>query len=65
MYETKPGYDEKPETLRFLNKDERNERTPGRKLTKDDISTTSVLIRGCSTQDCCGTGPLTGDGGGN
>jgi len=27
-------------------------RTPGRKLTKEDLSTTSALILGCTTQ-CC------------
>ena len=28
-------------------------RTPGRKLIKEDIATTSVLIRGCTPQTCC------------
>jgi hypothetical protein len=29
-------------------------RTPGsRKLIKEDITTTSVLIRGCTVQTCC------------
>jgi len=38
-------------------------RTPGRKLTKEDLSATSALILGCTTQCCpdmsdC-SGPLT------
>ncbi|MCA1618606.1 MAG: hypothetical protein LC795_04690 [Acidobacteria bacterium] len=37
----------------LLNNDERDGRTPARKLVKDDISSTSVLIRGCTTQKCC------------
>ena len=35
-------------------------RTPGRKLTKEDLSATSVLLLGCTCQECCspqGTGP--------
>jgi len=32
----------------------REGRTPGRKLSKDDITSASVLIRGCTTQSCCG-----------
>jgi hypothetical protein len=35
-------------------------RTPGRKLTKEDLSATSVLLMGCTCQECCdpaGTGP--------
>jgi hypothetical protein len=38
-------------------------RTPGRKLTKEDLSVTSALILGCTCQPCCdpkGTGPETG-----
>ena len=35
-------------------------RTPGRKLTKEDLSATSALILGCTTQccssDCSGGG---------
>jgi hypothetical protein len=42
------------ESLKFNDNDTRNNRTPGRKLSKDDISNTSVLIRGCTTQSCCG-----------
>jgi hypothetical protein len=39
-------------------RDKKNEqqppaRTPGRKLVKEDITTTSVLIRGCTVQTCC------------
>jgi len=40
-------------------------RTPGRKLTKEDLSTTSALILGCTTQccpkepDCSGPPPIT------
>lgn len=30
-----------------------NWRTPGRKLTKEDLSATSILILGCSEQGCC------------
>ena len=29
-------------------------RTPGRKLTKEDLSATSALILGCTTQCCNG-----------
>jgi hypothetical protein len=58
MYETTPQPAGVPETLTFQNDGERKERTPGRKLSKDDISSTSVLIRGCTTQSCCG-GPDT------
>jgi hypothetical protein len=29
-------------------------RTPGRKLTKEDLSATSALILGCTTQCCKG-----------
>jgi hypothetical protein len=35
-------------------------RTPGRKLTKEDLSATSALILGCTTQCCnsdCSSGP--------
>lgn len=35
-------------------------RTPGRKLTKEDLAATSALILGCTCQTCCnpaGTGP--------
>ena len=32
----------------------REGRTPSRKLSKDDIASASVLIRGCTTQSCCG-----------
>jgi len=38
-------------------------RTPGRKLTKEDLSVTSALILGCSCQPCCkppDSGPETG-----
>jgi len=41
-------------------KTEQNEkfqgRTPGRKLTREDLSKTvgGALIRGCCTQGCCG-----------
>ena len=39
-------------------------RTPGRKLTKEDLSATSALILGCTTQccnsDCSGPPPETG-----
>jgi hypothetical protein len=28
-------------------------RTPARKLNKEDLSTTSALIRGCCMQGCC------------
>ena len=38
-------------------------RTPGRKLTKEDLSATSVLLMGCTCQACCdpaGTGPSGG-----
>jgi hypothetical protein len=28
-------------------------RTPGRKLVKEDLASTSVLIRGCTVQTCC------------
>ena len=28
-------------------------RTPGRKLIKEDLASTSVLIRGCTVQTCC------------
>lgn len=31
-------------------------RTPGRKLTKEDLSATSALILGCTTQCCPGSG---------
>ncbi|MCA1612648.1 MAG: hypothetical protein LC795_04695 [Acidobacteria bacterium] len=40
-------------TTQPLKYDERDGRTPARKLVKDDISSTSVLIRGCTTQKCC------------
>ena len=30
-------------------------RTPGRKLTKEDLSATSALILGCTTQCCPGS----------
>lgn len=40
----------------------RRERTPGRKLSKQDLTSITggkqVLLRGCCTQECCG-----GDGG--
>ncbi|MCA1612649.1 MAG: hypothetical protein LC795_04700 [Acidobacteria bacterium] len=43
-----------PETTRVVNRNnDGGARTPGRKLVKDDISTTSALIRGCTTQCCC------------
>ena len=38
-------------------------RTPGRKLTKEDLSATSALILGCTTQ-CCSSDCST-DGGGD
>ena len=39
-------------------------RTPGRKLTKEDLSATSALILGCTTQCCNGdcSGPLPDTG---
>jgi len=46
------------ESLKFNDNSARSNRTPGRKLSKDDISNTSVLIRGCTTQCCCGDGPV-------
>ena len=36
-------------------------RTPGRKLTKEDLSATSALILGCTTQ-CCSGGCSEGGG---
>jgi hypothetical protein len=39
-------------------------RTPGRKLTKEDLSATSALILGCTTQCCnsdCSGGPAPVD----
>jgi hypothetical protein len=35
-------------------------RTPGRKLTKEDLSATSVLLMGCTCQECCKDDPGTG-----
>lgn len=35
------------------NEQQQSERTPGRKLVKEDLATTSVLIFGCSPQTCC------------
>jgi len=36
------------------------QRTPGRKLTQEDLSSISggkeLLLRGCCTQECCGGG---------
>lgn len=34
-------------------------RTPGRKLTRDDLAKTmgGALMRGCCTQGCCGDEP--------
>jgi len=40
------------EPLKF-NDAGRDGRTPGRKLSKDDIASTSALIRGCTNQSCC------------
>jgi hypothetical protein len=36
-------------------KEQFQDRTPGRKLTREDLSKTmgGVLIRGCCTQGCC------------
>jgi hypothetical protein len=62
MYETMPRVAEATEALKLQENGKRSERTPGRKLTKDDISSTSVLIRGCTTQSCCEPPPLTGGG---
>jgi hypothetical protein len=46
---------EKKASQNEKNRNEPNSgRTPGRKLVKEDITTTSVLIRGCSIQTCCG-----------
>jgi len=42
------------ESLKFNDNGGSSSRTPGRKLSKDDISNTSALIRGCTTQSCCG-----------
>jgi hypothetical protein len=38
-------------------KDQFQGRTPGRKLTRDDLSKTmgGALVRGCCTQGCCET----------
>jgi hypothetical protein len=41
------------ETLKFTDAG-RAGRTPSRKLNKDDIASASALIRGCTTQSCCG-----------
>jgi hypothetical protein len=38
-------------------------RTPGRKLTKEDLSATSVLLMGCTCQECCKDEPGTGPSG--
>jgi hypothetical protein len=57
MHETTPQL---AETLKFQDNPKRDERTPGRKLTKDDISSTAVLIRGCTTQSCCEPPNMTG-----
>ena len=35
------------------NEQQQSESTPGRKLVKEDLATTSVLIFGCSPQTCC------------
>lgn len=32
-------------------------RTPGRKLTKEDLSATAALIMGCTCQKCCDGDP--------
>lgn len=37
-------------------------RTPARKLSKEDLSNTSALIRGCCSQGCCDS-PLDQSGG--
>lgn len=33
-------------------------RTPARKLSREDLSSTSALIRGCCSQGCCAASQL-------
>jgi|SwirhisoilCB3_FD_contig_31_11256674_length_519_multi_21_in_0_out_0_1 hypothetical protein len=51
----------KPQEVKH-DEQQKTPRTPGRKLVKEDLATTSVLIRGTTFQTCCKVCPTaTGD----